>query len=463
MSGIGWTGRLRAVGATARLAMIVELAPVALVVLAEAAWISVLGGLLQEYALQPEVLGIPALAGFVVGGILAARLLGRPLGGRWPFVALGLIVIAAAGGWLASAGARDALADGVGPALAAHPAGWLAGLAVLRGFAHARLPLREGTVTRLLGFGVPGLAILAILGGVIADPYRVRFLADTLAASIVFIVATTLALALVRLSAIGLDSGFDWRRNPAWLGLVLGCLALAIVVALPLSAIAGTAIETLIGVAIGPLLIVGLATGFDRAARRVVLFFLAVGIVIYVLVAVFGAGGRLPDPAAAGAGGQARPSVAEQVMTLSLGGLLLLAAIIGIVVLAAVWMRRTHAPAEDLVAESRTIDRGNGGGRQSGRRRRFLRRPEPAGAAAAYVALVEDLDRHPGVRRDPAETPAEHAARLRASGRSGLSLDLLAADYALARYGGIGLPEREDRRAVARWQLLRRRLPRDRD
>jgi hypothetical protein len=39
-----------------------------------------------------------------------------------------------------------------------------------------------------------------------------------------------------------------------------------------------------------------------------------------------------------------------------------------------------------------------------------------------------------------------------------LSLDLLAADYALARYGGVDLPPREDVKAVSRWRSLRRRL-----
>ena len=83
----------------------------------------------------------------------------------------------------------------------------------------------------------------------------------------------------------------------------------------------------------------------------------------------------------------------------------------------------------------------------------------PRTAAEAYVALVDDLERHPGVRRGPAETPATHAARLRAEGEAALSLDLLAADYALARYGGIDLPAHEDRRAVDRWRRLRKLLP----
>ncbi|HZC31717.1 MAG TPA: hypothetical protein VE640_00370, partial [Candidatus Bathyarchaeia archaeon] len=56
---------------------IVALAPVGLVVVAEAAWISVVGGLLQEFAFREPVLGIPAFAALVVVGIVTARLVGR--------------------------------------------------------------------------------------------------------------------------------------------------------------------------------------------------------------------------------------------------------------------------------------------------------------------------------------------------------------------------------------------------
>jgi hypothetical protein len=438
---------------------VVDVVPVALVLLAEAAWISAVGGLLQEYAFHEPVLGIPELAAFVLAGIVAARLLGRRLGSRWPLAGLGVIVVAAIAGTLIAPGAQAAVAAGVGPVFAAHPAGWMAGVAVLRGYAHARLPVSQSTIVHLLALGVPGLVLVTLAGGLIADPFRGRFLADTLIAAIVFIVATTLALALARLTAIGQEAGFDWRRNPAWLGLMLTLLALAITAALPLSAVAGTVIQTVLSVAIGPLLLVGLATGFDRTARRVILFFAMVGVAVYVLVALFGSAGAPRDRNPIGTGGSSQPSVAEQVMTVSLGGLLLLVAIIAVLVLAAAWMRRTRPPDADLVDETRTIDRGVGGAGPQRRRRRIGRRAEPDGAAAAYVALVDDLDRHPAVRRKAAETPAEHAARLRAAGRSELSLDLLAADYALARYGEVELSPREDRRGLARWRALRRRLP----
>jgi hypothetical protein len=437
---------------------IVELVPVAFVVVAEAAWISVIGGLLQEFAFREPVLDIPQIAAFVALGIVAARLLGRRLERGWPFVALVIVVAAGIVGWLASPPARAALDAGVAPAIAAHPGGWMAGLAVLRGFAYARLPLAEGTVSRLLGLGVPGLAIAAIVGGVIGEPFRGRFLADALSASIVFIVAATLALALTRLTAIGTDGGFDWRRNPTWLGLTVAVIVVAIVAAVPLSIVAGTVIEAVFAIALVPMLIVAVLIGLDRTARRVLGLLLAAGVIVFVVVRIFAGKPTPSNPVPGAPVGQGRPSVAEQVMAMSLGGLLLIAAIIVILVLVAVWMRRTQPPAANLVNESRTIDRGEGEAPAPRRRRRFGRRPDPVDAVAAYVALVRDIDDHPEVRRAAAETPAEHAARLRAEGRAALSLDFLAADYALARYGGADLPAREDRRAILRWRLLRRRL-----
>jgi lysylphosphatidylglycerol synthetase-like protein (DUF2156 family) len=329
---------------------------------------------------------------------------------------------------------------------------------VLRGFAHARLPLLEGTITRLVGLGVPGLAACAIVGGVIGEPFRTRFLADALSASIVFIVAATLALALTRLTTIGGDAGFDWRRNPTWLVMTVALLVVAVVAAIPLSIVAGTALQALFAIAVGPLLVLGLLTGLDRTARRILGLVFAAGVVVLVVLQVFGGSPATPNPIPGAPVGQGRPSVVEQVMTISLGGLILIGAIIAILVLAAIWLDRTRPPAEDLADETRTIDRGEGEAAPHRRRRWLGRVAAPVDAAAAYVALVRDLDSHPAVRRRSGETPAEHAARLRSEGRSGLPLDLLAADYALVRYGRVDLPPSEDQRAVRRWRLLRRVL-----
>jgi len=79
----------------------------------------------------------------------------------------------------------------------------------------------------------------------------------------------------------------------------------------------------------------------------------------------------------------------------------------------------------------------------------------PRTAPAAYLRLLADYEAHPALRRHPGETPAVHAARLRRDEGTGVALDLLAADYELARFGGVQLTRREDRRGVARWRRLR--------
>jgi hypothetical protein len=370
-------------------------------------------------------------------------------------VGFGLVLAGAAGGCLLAAESRAELGNGIGPAIAAHPGGLLVGIAILRGFAHADVPLAEDTVARMLSVGVPGLALASMLGGLIGEPFRGRFVGDALGAAVVFIAATVLALAVTRLDAIGSDAGFDWRRNPRWLLVTVAILLGAIVLALPLSTIAGRLIAVVISVALGPMLIVGLAMGFDRTARRVLIFFV-VALGLAYLLASWPANGLLPGFAAPG-GGPETPSTAEQLVAFSIGGLLLVVAAIAILILIAVWMRRTP-PQTSMAGEIRTIDRAGDEGDGRRPRRWFGRRSEPTTAVAAYVALIEDLEGHPDARRGAGETPAAHAARLRGGDGAGLSLDFLAADYALARYGAVALPDREDRRAIARWRRLRRSL-----
>src|SRR5262249_54764143 len=162
------------------------------------------------------------------------------LGRAWPIVALALVVLAGLAGCLASPAARDAFASGgLGAAVAAHPGGVIAGLALFRGFAHAGIPPDEGTLARMLGLGAPGLAFAALPGGVIADPSRSAFLGQALVASVVFAGSTILALTLVRMGSIGDDRGLDWTRNPTWIAVAAGLLVGAIALALLLAGYAG--------------------------------------------------------------------------------------------------------------------------------------------------------------------------------------------------------------------------------
>ena len=175
------------------------------------------------------------------------------------------------------------------------------------------------------------------------------------------------------------------------------------------------------------------------------------------------AGSSAPPPPGPAPSGVPLPPDENAAVPVAFGvlGILLAVAVIAILVLARLWLRRTRDD-EDEVPETREIDRGDREiGRARARRRgRFLRRPVPRDAAGAYRMLLEDLDEHPALRREDGETPVEHAARLRAAGHGRLALELLAADYGLARFGGVAMTERETRRAIARSRSLARDLPR---
>lgn len=242
------------------------------------------------------------------------------------------------------------------------------------------------------------------------------------------------------------------------MALLAGAVVIATGIALASAGVIGAAIPIVLGFALGPFLIVGLALGTDRGTARIVAFAAAGAVLVYVVLSAFVSTQPPAPPAAAGGGLPTTPDTDPGVI-IGLGGLGVVVAIIAILILVRLWMGQI-GPVEADVHEIRMIDHGETPttARRSPRRRR--RNPTPVDAAGAYVALMDEIEGRPVVRRDPAETPAEHARRLRGDGLGELALDLLAADYALVRFGGIVLSEREDRRAIGRWRMLRSRLGR---
>jgi hypothetical protein len=438
-------------------ARVAILVPVFLALIAEAAWITVIAGLVQEYVLAFPSIQLPVLAIVAGGGALTAHVLAPRLGSRWPAVATILTLAIGAGGWLFVTEPRAALAAADLPrALSSHPGGWLVGLAFLRGTAYSRLPIAEPRLGRLLGLGIAGLAVAAVAGGMISEPWRGRFLADALVGATVFAAASTLALSLARIGAVGEEAGFDWRRNPFWVALLLVLVGATAAVALPASRIAAPIVTLIIGAAIGPFILVSIVLGFSRRTVWILGFVALVATGFVAVVTLFG-GNSPPKFGPTGAlGGSAVPETPPEAVV---GGALLLLVIAAIAafILIRLWARRGSGE-QPSVHEIRMIDRGGAGPpRRLWHVRRRARRT-PGDAVAAYRALIEDLDRHADLRRRPDETPSEHAGRLRRTARTGLSLDLIAADYVLARYGGVDLSPVEHRRAVQRWNNLRRRL-----
>jgi len=448
-------------GHDARDRRVTRLGPLGLVVIADGAWIWALASLLQEYTLRDPILSIAAFVLFVALGVTSGRLLAPRLGRAWPFVGVGIALVAAVVGLLASPDARHALA-GAPPrsliaALARHPAGPFAGLAVLRGFAHLRLPLAEDALGRLLGAGVGLLCLVTLFGGLVADPWRAHFEQDATVASLAFVGSALLALALTRQTVAGAPSGADWRRNPAWLAILVGLVGLLILLAVPAAGALAPVVELAVGILVAPILLAGLIFGWTRSSARVVLIILVLSAVAVTILPAIGANTSTTTTGGGGAGGPSvSPPIEDQRVLYVSGGLLLLVGLVVALILVRIWMRRL-AVNPDGVPELRFIDRSAGPPRRRSRRRLPFG-PAPADAVQAYRRLVSEIEPRRGVRRGISETPAEHARRLRQSGRGALSLELLAADYGLAQFGDVPLTDAEHRRAIGRWRGLRRRL-----
>jgi hypothetical protein len=433
-----------------------------LALLAEGAWIAVAAAFLQAAAHEPAWLGPAGYALFAALGWFAARRAGPSRG--LAFAAPLLVVAGALLGWLASPHVLGELATGQpAAALAQHPAGWLGGLAVLRGVAHARSPSSEAALGSLVAVAIPALAIPLLVGGFIPEPGREAFLEQATPATVVFLVSATLGLAITRMAAIGNRSGFDWRRNRAWLvvlSLLVGVVAL---VSVPSSGWVALAVQVLVGVLLVPAFVLGLIASVVRITRRTLVnlaIILAMGAVLFILlqpdtirpinIGIGAAGGEAPIES----GG----------VYLVMGIALLVGLALVVVLLVWLWMHQSPGRGDADVPEERMIDRGDTTNSPSTARRHRgrggARTADPTTAAGAYVALLRDLAPSQAVGREPGETPTAHARRLRTAGFGGVRLELLAADYELDRWGERHLTNAEERRGVARWRRLRRELGR---
>jgi hypothetical protein len=440
-----------------------EVLPTALALLAEAAWVTIVAGMLQAFTLHPPTVGYPWFLLAACAGLVAARILDARGVERAPTIIAALAIATGAIGWLLAPDVWAILATeglgGLGRAIAANIGGWLGALAFVRGVAHARLPADPHRIGNMLGIAIPGLAAIAILGGMVGEPSRGRFLAEAQGEAIVFLLAGIAALALARLGLVASGAAVDWRRNPAWVALLLVLLGATAVLAFVVSVAAGPFIVMGLGALLTPLLVVGFFVGFDRRSVTILLLSILGTVAVATILQFFAASNSAPPPTPPA--GDVQPDLgagASTPVVLGVLGIVLGIAVIAVLVLARLWLRRARDEEPD-VPETREIDRGEwDAGARPRRRGRFARRPSPKDAVAAYRALLEDLEQYPALRREQGETPAEHAARLRGAGHGDLSLELLAADYGLARFGAVELTPREHRRALARAAALRRRL-----
>ena len=449
-------------GATRRI--LLDLPPTFLALVAEGAWIGVFYLLVQTARGEAIVLGPLSLAFFAGLGLVVARRFADRIAGAWAWAVVGMLAAAAITGWLLADPVRAALLRGdLYGAVTLHQAGLLAGLAFLRGTAHAVPAASERSLGRLVAWATPGLAIPLLLARAIDEPARSAFESQALVQCLLFILAATLALALTRVANLGRAAGFGWQRNRAWLAVAVGTALLAIV-ALPAAVLLGPVVRLMVALTLPPLLLVALVASLGTITLRAVAIVGAVGLVVFVIsrLALDLAPNLQPAPVPP----SGTDPNGQDPTTMVLTWLPIVAAVtVLIVFLVRRWLRRRSAGGPSGVFEQRWTEPGEAeAGLLDALRRRWRtsrrHRGAPADAIEAYLAALSDLERLPDLARAAAETPATHARRLRSHGVGALEVDLLAADYALARFGGTTLTRAEHRRALERWRRLRERIRR---
>ena len=410
--------------------------PSATTAIAEGAWITVVYAALQLGASgQTGTLGPWTFIAAAAAGMFVVRV--APSGLAHGAAVAALVIGTAAAGWLSDPSVRSAAGDGQLDALVTAGWGWLLGLAAWRGSRH-RDPLTDDTVVgSLLAWVVPALAIPWLIGS--GSSQRQAFVDAALPATLLFVTAGLMAVGLTRLEALGQLVGVDWRRNRAWVLMLVGIVALTALIAVPaawlLNASAEASARTLLGPAV--------------AAAEVVA---AIAAPVQDTI-----GGLLPgsagQPPVYPPGAEPRSALATWIDAFVLTGVFMVMLGALLVFHRIVTSEPRPEQVQPGLQERQTLlppPLPGGLGWIRLPRFEFVRRAVPRTASQAYLAVLERLDDDERLRRIPSESPAAHARRLRGIGAGTLSLDLLAADFELERYRGATLTPGEVRRAIER-------------
>jgi len=427
-------------------------------VVAEASWITVVYAAASVIVShRPPLLGPLELLAFAVAGLVVGWW-GRKHTDAGPVLLIGAVLVGGAVGWLTSPEARDLLPN-LPAAFDKHLAGWLAGVAVLRGALVEGGERAAEDIEKLLRSVPLGLAAIWGYVEIAAQPALwLPFAVTALWGTVGFLSAAAVSIGLARLSVLHARVADGGGMANAIAGTLI-LTALASCLAVPIGILSGVPIAAMLSPVAGPLdLVLGL-------------LIIPLQAIIWVLSEIFrpiaGPLGTFLDELQRRMAERGQPQTEQQANDLAtIIGLALWAFTIFVVVMAiyyvAQWLlRRRSGFVDDLTdedsdtehmivvpaSEKKQASHGRG------------RRPAPHDAVAAYLSALAELEGHPDLARLPSETPAQHAIRLRTSGAPGAAdLARLAAAYQLARYGERRITAPENVRSVGRFHRVRRLL-----
>ena len=224
----------------------------------EAAWITLVNLLLQWFK-QTERVDLTIIHYFLavlLGMVLARTFRNLPQNRYALILTMGAVGSAVIGALISGAPAND-LGAFVRTAIL-DPGAWLMGFAVLRGVFQAD-PGSGYETERVFRLGIPGLVVFWILTSISGMTDNQAFTLQAFAATLSFISAGLLALGLGRLKDLDVDS-VDRGARRRWVLLVMGIVGVVLVVGLPLAAVLGLPVTSVVLGVLGPVapLLIGL-------------------------------------------------------------------------------------------------------------------------------------------------------------------------------------------------------------
>lgn len=412
------------------------LLPASAAAIAEGAWIAVVYDALQSgLSGTGGTLGLWAFVAIAAVAMFVVRV--APSGPAHVGAVTALVLGTGVAGWMSDPAVRAIVADGRLGDLVTAGWGWLLALAAWRGTRHRDPSTDDAVVAPLLTWIVPGLAIPWLIGS--GSSERQAFVDAALPATLLFVAAGLIAVGLTRLEALGHLVGVDWRRNRAWLSMLVAVAGLVVLIAIPatwlLNASAEASMRTLLGPAVAVAdAVAGMAAPVEDA------------------IGGFLPGGSPGQPAFPPAGAPTS-SWATWIDAVVLTGVFLV--MVGVLLVFRRIMTSQSRPEQPrpevemrYAVPPPPLPGGLGWIRLP--RLGLRREPVPRTASEAYLVVLDRFEPDERLRRTPSESPAAHARRLRDMGAGTLSLDLLAADFELERYRGATLTPSESRRAIER-------------
>ncbi len=220
-------------------------------IIAEAGWITVVYSaasvMIDKHA---PVLGPLEIFAFVLVGALIGRF-GRPRLDLGPLLLIAGVVIGGIVGWLASPEVRDVLPT-VSEAARLHIAGWIAGVAVLRGAIVDTGEKAAEDLEKLLRTVPVGLALIWAYMAIAADrSLWLSFAVGAMWGTLAFLSSAIVSIGLARLNVLHFGLADEQQRR-GWRWLVIAIGFVIVPIAVPIAVLSGIPLAALVTPVVGP-------------------------------------------------------------------------------------------------------------------------------------------------------------------------------------------------------------------